>query len=65
MTLGWLCRRPSNDRDWRPDVARLATAEVQGERVTVRNVRNFRYRSVDDYDECWEARSYDLREDGS
>jgi len=53
-------RRPSNDRDWRPDVARLATAEVHGERVTIRNVRNFSYRSVDDFDERWEERSYDL-----
>lgn len=52
--------RPTNHADWRPDVARLATAQVDGERVTVRNVRNFRYRSVDDFDERWEERSYDL-----
>ena len=57
-----MSKRPSNDRDWRPDVARLATAEVQGERLTVRNVRNFRYRAVDDYDERWEVRSFDLGE---
>ena len=56
----WLSRKPSNDRDWRPDVARVATAQVQGERLTVRNVRNFRYRSVDDYDERWETRTFDL-----
>lgn len=56
----WRGRQPSNDRDWRPDVARLATAEVRGERVTIRNVRNFRYRSVEDFDERWEERSYDL-----
>lgn len=56
----WRSRTPSNDRDWRPDVARLATAEVQGERLTVRNVRNFRYRAVDDYDERWEVRTFDL-----
>jgi hypothetical protein len=56
----WRGLRPSNDRDWRPEVARLATADVQGERVTVRNVRNFRYRGVDDFDERWEERSFDL-----
>ena len=56
----WRGLRPSNDRDWRPEVARLATAEVHGERVTVRNVRNFRYRSVEDFDERWEERSLDL-----
>jgi len=56
----WRRLRPSNERDWRPEVARLATAEVQGERVTVRNVRNFRYRAVEDFDERWETRTYDL-----
>ena len=56
----WRSRRPSNTRDWRPEVARLATAEVRGDRVTVRNVRNFRYRSEEDFDERWEERRFDL-----
>jgi len=56
----WRSLKPSNDRDWRADVARLATAVVAGERVTVRNVRNFSYRTVDDFDERWEERTYDL-----
>ena len=56
----WRSFRPSNTRDWRPDVARLATATVTGERVTVRNVRNFSYRGRDDYDERWEERTFDL-----
>ena len=56
----WRGLKPSNDRDWRPEVARLATAEIEGDRVTVRNVRNFRYRSVEDFDERWEVRTYDL-----
>jgi hypothetical protein len=59
MILWWRLR-PSNTRDWRPDVARLATATVAGDRVTVRNVRNFIYRGVDDYDERWEVRTFDL-----
>src|SRR5262252_4368623 len=42
----WLLRRPSNTRDWQPDVARVATAEIRGDQATVRNVRNFRYRSA-------------------
>ncbi len=56
----WWGLRPSNDRDWRPEVARLATAEIRGDRVTIHNVRNFRYRAVEDFDERWEERSYDL-----
>jgi hypothetical protein len=56
----WHARRPSNTRDWQRDVARMAAAEIRGERVTVRNVRNFHYRSRTDYDERWEERTYDL-----
>ena len=41
-------------------MARLATAQVLGDRVTVQNVRNFRYRSVTDFDERWEERTFDL-----
>ena len=52
--------RPSNDRDWLPDVARPPVAEFDGDRVTVRNIRNFDYRSETDYDERWEERTYDL-----
>jgi len=33
---------------------------VLGDRVTVQNVRNFRYRSVTDFDERWEERTLDL-----
>jgi hypothetical protein len=56
----WLTLAPSNERDWQPDVARLATATVDGSRLTVRNVRNFEYRSESDFTERWETRTYDL-----
>lgn len=52
--------RPSNDRDWTPDQARLATATFAGDTVMVRNVRNAFYRSTHDYDVRWEERTYDL-----
>jgi hypothetical protein len=56
----WASMRPSNDRDWSPDVARPATAEVHGDTLVVRNVRNFDYRSEADFTERWEDRTYDL-----
>jgi hypothetical protein len=57
----WFALIPaSNDRDWQPDVARTARAHIDGDRVTVENVRNFRYRSIDDYDIAWDTRTYDL-----
>jgi len=55
---GWIL--PSNRRDWSPDVAHTARAISEGSRVTIRKVRNFKYRSESDYDQHWETRSYDL-----
>ena len=61
LVLLWFVLIPaSNDRDWQPGVARLASADVDGDRVTVHNVRNFHYRSENDFDQKWETRSYDL-----
>ena len=40
------------------------TATLEADVLTVRNVRNFRYRSETDYDERWEVRRYDLRSIG-
>jgi len=56
----WLAIPPSNDRDWTPEVAALPSARIDGERITVRNVRNFDYRTETDFAAHWEERSYDL-----
>ena len=56
----WLSLEASNERDWLPDVARLPRATIEGDRVTIENVRNFEYRSEEEYTERWEQRSYDL-----
>jgi len=49
-----------NDRAWYDDVAELPWATIDGDRVTIRNVRNFTYRSDTDYTPRWETRTYDL-----
>ena len=54
--------RPSNERDWSPDQARLATALIVGPAIEIRNVRNAHYRSTHDYEVHWEDRRYDLRQ---
>ncbi len=59
-TLWWLSLRPSNDREWLPDVAQLPAAHVDADLVTISNVRDFAYRSEEDYTERWEERTYDL-----
>jgi len=61
LVLGWWSSlTPSNSRDWQPDVSHEPTAEIQGDLVTVKNVRNFAYRSETDFDEHWEERRFDL-----
>jgi hypothetical protein len=61
--IGWFFSfEPSNDRAWQTDVSRLAWAEVDGERVTMHNVRNFDYRTETDYTPAWYDRTYDLRQ---
>jgi hypothetical protein len=61
LVIVWFALIPaSNDRNWQPGVARVASADVDGNRVTVHNVRNFHYRSETDFDESWDTRSYDL-----
>ncbi len=52
--------RPSNDREWIPEVARITQGSVHGDTLTLHNVRNFNWRTATDYDVRWESRSYDL-----
>lgn len=52
--------RPSNDRAWQPDVAQMPYAEIAGDQVTVRNVRNCLYRSETNFVARYETRQYDL-----
>jgi hypothetical protein len=56
----WSTIAPSNHRDWSDDVARMLTGNVDADRVTLYNVRDFTWRSDEDYDAHWETRSYDL-----
>jgi hypothetical protein len=60
VALWWTSIPPSNTRDWTPDVARTARAVFDASRVTIENVRNFKYRSESDFDQRWETRTYNL-----
>jgi hypothetical protein len=53
----WLNLRPSNDGDLQPDVDRTAWAEMDGDRVTIHNLRNCDYRTETDYANCWSDRT--------
>ena len=60
FVLWWTSIAPSNDRDWQPDVAVLPAADVAGDRVTVRNIRNCDYRSETDYTPRYYDKTFDL-----
>ena len=52
--------RPSLDRDWSPDQAVLARAEISGKKGTITNIRNIAYRTTDDYDIRYYDKTFDL-----
>lgn len=61
LFLVWWGRlKPSHDREWEPSVAVLPRATLDGDAVTIENLRNFEYRSLTDYDPRYETRTYRL-----
>ncbi len=52
----WMSIAPTHDRQWAPDVAVLPYAEINGDPVVIHDVRNFEYRSVDDFTPHYETR---------
>ncbi len=56
----WFTLQPSHNRNWQRDVALLPYADVEGNKVTVHNVRNCDYRSETDFDVRYYDKSYDL-----
>ena len=43
-------KQPSHDRLWRPDLAVLPYAEIESDRVQLKNIRDCVYRTENDYD---------------
>ncbi len=56
----WATIHPSNDRDWQPEVAVLPYAEINGNLVTIHNIRNFEYRSETDFTPHYYDKTFDL-----
>jgi hypothetical protein len=56
----WLAIEPSNDRDWQVEGARLAYATIDGERITLHNIRNFAYRTETDFTPAYYDKTFDL-----
>lgn len=60
VLVWWLTLQPTNEAEWLPDVAQLAWAEINGDEVTLHNVRNCDYRTETDYTPRWETRAVRL-----
>jgi uncharacterized protein DUF4105 len=52
----WISIPPSHDREWRPEVAVMPRAVIDGDRVRITGVRNFDYRTRNDFTVRWEER---------
>ena len=60
VVLWWFTLKPSNNRAWQPDVAQTAWAEINGDEITIHNVRNCDYRTETDFTPHWETRAVRL-----
>jgi len=56
----WISIPPSHDREWRPEVAVMPRAVIDGDRVRITGVRNFDYRNRNDFTVRWEEREVSL-----
>jgi hypothetical protein len=52
----WISIEPSHDRNWRPEVAVMPRVTIDGDRVRITGVRNFDYRSRNDFTVRYEER---------
>jgi hypothetical protein len=56
----WSGIAPSNDRHWKPEVAKLPLVSIDGDQITIRNIRNFSYRTETEYTVAYYDKTFDL-----
>jgi hypothetical protein len=60
VVLWWSTIEPSHDRKWRPEMAVMPRVEIDGDRFRISGVRNFDFRSVEDFTPRYETRELSL-----
>jgi len=60
IVIWWMTIPASNNRNWQPDVAVLPYATIQGDLVTIHNIRNLQYRTETDFDARYYDQTFDL-----
>ena len=61
LLFWWQTLTPTSEKKWAPDVAKISHGEIQGNILTMYNVRNFDYKSETLFYQHWETRKYNLK----
>jgi hypothetical protein len=60
VLVAFFLKKPSNERNWQPDLALLPYATIEGNSVTIHNIRNCDYRSETDFTVQYYDKSFNL-----
>ena len=60
ILVWWLLIPASNNRDWKPDVAILPSVQIDGNMITIRNIRNCDYRTETNYKVSYYDKTFDV-----
>jgi Domain of unknown function (DUF4105) len=62
LVAWWSTIPPLQNREWAPEYAQLPHATINGDLVTIHNIRNFDYRTETDFTPRYYDKTFDLRE---
>jgi hypothetical protein len=60
VLVWWISIRPTHDRPWRPEVKVMPRAIIDGDRVRINGVRDFDYRSPNDFTVRYQEREVSI-----
>lgn len=61
LTIFLCLQTPSNNRNWSKDQNRLPQIDIRDNLINIKDIRNFNYRSTNDFDENYYNQEFDLK----